>query len=152
MKRTVATLVVSCDKYQLIWPAFFHFYFKNWGHLQYKLYLGTNYCSYDDERVTTITIGQDKGYSAGVKEMLKQIDEEIVIILLDDFLIKNKLDKGVFEKCLDEFEAKHAVYLKLIDTYPMARSASNNLTAELKKNVRYMLGIRIGLYHTLLRI
>jgi hypothetical protein len=94
----IPILVISCDKYADIWEPFFSIFWKRWPDCPYPVYLGTNQKTYPDKRVTTITIGDDINWASGVLAMLDQLDCEYFILLLEDFLIKQKVQTDAIER------------------------------------------------------
>src|SRR4051812_28550474 len=79
-----AILVISCDRYADLWPHFFGCFFEYWPDCNYRLFLGTNRLRYEDPRVTTICVGEDRDYSSNLTAMLAEINEEWVIVFVED--------------------------------------------------------------------
>lgn len=83
-------VVLSCDKYNSTWPAFFGLlnrYYSN--HPKTYLITETKKCSLADE---TINIDSDI-WSERIREGLKQVQENYVLIMLDDFFLRAKVDE-----------------------------------------------------------
>jgi hypothetical protein len=93
----MAILIPSFDKYSFVWPMFFEFFKRNWGDCPFPVYLGTNFKSADLDWVTDVKIGQDTTWGLKVSNMLKQIPEEYVMIILEDFFIVEKVENNVIE-------------------------------------------------------
>lgn len=79
--------VSSCDLYCDMWPLYFHFLFKFWPDVPTPIYLLTNHLSYDDPRVVTVNVGDDKSWSDGVARGLAQVPSEYIFFFLDDFML-----------------------------------------------------------------
>jgi len=89
MKKDCAILIPSCDAYNDVWPAFFHFFFKFWPDCPFPVYLITEKIIYPDERVKTIALGKDFGWANNVTQALKQINTPYFVYFLEDvFLLK----------------------------------------------------------------
>ncbi len=139
--------MVSCDKYADLWPIFFNAYFKFWHDQSMPLYLGSNTKVYQDKRVIPIQIGEDKDYTTNLIKMLEKINTEYVIIMLEDVFLSEVVDANVINKYIDAFLEQKGIYLKLVNTYPMA----NNLNAEypignININSRYRIGMAAALW------
>ena len=62
----VPILVVSCDQYADVWPAFFELFFRHWPDCPGSVHLGTNFKAYDDPRVRMLRVGRDVTWAASV--------------------------------------------------------------------------------------
>lgn len=88
MKTDISVLVVSCDKYSDLWGPFFTLFWRYWTVPSCKVYLGSNYLIYNDPRVETIAIGEDKNWSHGLIEIVSKIDTPYIILMLEDFFFE----------------------------------------------------------------
>lgn len=87
-----AVLIVSCDKYADVWPPMLELLRRHWPDCPYPIYLGANHQTVTDPRVRSILIGDDPGWAAGVREMLRRVDSEYIILLLEDFFLTAPVD------------------------------------------------------------
>jgi hypothetical protein len=87
-----AILIVSCDKYSDIWDIFFKLFFYHWEDCNYPIYLGSNSVQFPDERINNISVGADISWGSNLRSMLTQIRENNIILLLEDFLLLEKVD------------------------------------------------------------
>lgn len=106
-------LVSSCDAYSDAWPIFFHFYFKQRGRSSLKVQLLTNHGSYQDERVNTIQVGDDRSWTDGMTTALSSIDTEYVLFLQEDFLLKAPIDNDHFDEVLLQFHQQQGLTLEI---------------------------------------
>lgn len=104
----LAVLVVSCDRYSDLWPAFIELFYKNWPDFPYQLYIGSNNARCDDKRVESICIGEDRSWTDNVREMLKKIDADYVLMLLEDFFFEEKINNDDISGLL-QFAIEHNV-------------------------------------------
>lgn len=88
----ISILVVSCDRYADLWSPFFGIFWQRWPDCPYPVYLGSNQKPYLDDRVNSITVGEDLSWATGVRRMLDQIGSSHVILFLEDFLIQRPVD------------------------------------------------------------
>lgn len=81
-------LVLSCDKYEPCWKPFFTLLDKYWeGHPKTYLVTESKKCKYCD------TINVDSNiWSVRFREALKTIDSEYVLVMLEDFFIRDYVD------------------------------------------------------------
>lgn len=89
--NNIAVVITSCDKRSVLWPIQFQALFKYWPQLKLDrsfipIYLISNFKSYDDKRVQTITVGKDISWSDNLIQSLKKIDKRYIVLLLDDYI------------------------------------------------------------------
>jgi len=90
--RDIPLLVVSCDRYSDLWDPFFGIFWRRWPDCPFQVNLVANIMKYSHPRVTTVTIGEDIGWGAGLIEALSQLSSEYVIIFLEDFFLEKLVD------------------------------------------------------------
>ncbi|MCE2717030.1 MAG: hypothetical protein ACK4V2_03850 [Pseudomonadota bacterium] len=86
----LSIVVFSCDKYQELWKPFFEMLFKSWPSLKTKnahvpIYLVANSQKYNDPRITTVNIENEKSWSDNALTVLAQVKTKYVLILLEDY-------------------------------------------------------------------
>jgi len=91
-------LVISCDRYSDLWRPFFTLFFRQWPNCPFPVFLGTNHLVYSDDRVKTITIGEDLSWATGVTSMIDRLESERVVIFLEDFLIQRPVDDAMVRR------------------------------------------------------
>lgn len=111
--NNLAILIVSCDKYADIWEPFFKIFFKEWEDIPFKIYLGSNYKKYEDKRVTNISIGEDRAWCENLEKMIKNIEEDNIMFILEDFFLTNKVNTSEIEKAFEYFKKNNIDCLKL---------------------------------------
>lgn len=85
-------VVPSCDAYNDAWPFFFHFLFRFWPEVPTPVYLISNFTTFNDPRVQTIPVGEDRQWAANVRLGLEQVPCDRVFVLLDDFFLNKPVD------------------------------------------------------------
>lgn len=100
-----AVAVLSCDNYSDVWGPFYTVFKKYWD-CPYEVYIvsETKDCGYFH------TIKTTGSWTQRIKKALEQINTDYVIILLDDFLIRNKVDQRRIDYCIGKFEPDIAVF------------------------------------------
>lgn len=94
----VSILVVSCDKYADLWDPFFALFRQRWPDCPYPVFLGSNFKRFEGEGVTTLAIGEDVAWGAGLLRMLDGIPTSHVILLLEDFFLKATVDTAAIAR------------------------------------------------------
>jgi len=123
----IPLLVVSCDRYADLWAPFFTLFWKRWPDCPYPVYLGTNFKTYPDERVTTIRIADDFSWSSGVRRMLERLGAEYVILFLEDFLIRRRVNTPKIERLVRIAQQRQLGCLRLAAQLPLAFAPSHRL-------------------------
>lgn len=140
-------MVASCDAYSDVWQFFFHFLFKFWPDVPTPIYLISNHLTYDDPRVVTITVGEDKSWTDGMARGLRQIPSEYVISFLDDFLLKQPLPLDDIFAVYDELKKRNGNWCNLKPMAPPPEDQPNALIAPLT-NIKQSAGFHSGLWRT----
>ncbi len=103
--------VFSCDFYCDMWPLFFHFLFKHWPEVPTPIYLITNHLSYDDPRVVSVKVGDDKSWTYGAERALQQIPSEYICFFLDDFMLTKPMDAARLEQAFSMLKQHNGDWL-----------------------------------------
>jgi len=144
----VVILVVSCDAYKDLWPAYFHSLFKYWPDCPYQICLGSNESEFPDSRVKPIMIGPDKEYSSNLLEMLKRVESSWIILWIEDLFISKKIDTNYISKLVNIAQENKVGYLKLDIGTPWAFTKNKNeLVGPLPKGIKYRSGIGLALWN-----
>ena len=90
----MVALILSCDKYSSLWELFFHFYEKYYpDHPETFLVCESLECPYCE----TLNISSQV-WSVRFREALAALDDDQVLVLLDDFFIRKRVDSKRIEK------------------------------------------------------
>ena len=90
--RDIPLLVVSCDRYSDLWDPFLQVFRRHWADCPFPLFLGSNHKISHDPGVTTIAIGDDRGWGAGLQSLLDRLGAEYVLLFLEDFFLEEAVD------------------------------------------------------------
>jgi len=107
-------LVASCDEYSDLWIPFFALFRRFWRDLPFKVYLGSNYRTFNDPSVKTITVGEDTNWSHGLKRMVEKIDSEYIILILEDFFLRKPVSTSDVLKCIEALKELNGYMLRLV--------------------------------------
>lgn len=101
IKDKFAVLVVSCDKYSDLWKPFFQLFWRFWPDCPFKVYLLSNHSNFSFPGVNNILVGDDVSWSDNLKNALKQIEEQYVLLFIDDLFLVDFVNN---EKILKVFK------------------------------------------------
>lgn len=113
MNQSFAVLVLSCDKYSDVWPAFFKCFRKNFPTGDWPIYLGSNTRECNEPGVVTILSGSDPDWSTSYKRILEQIPQKKVFVILEDLFLSSKVEEKVLATLVNfmfEKDANHIRY------------------------------------------
>lgn len=113
MSSDLALLVISCDKYSYVWPAFFQLLNYYWRDCPFKIYLLSNYETSSFVNVENILVGRDLSWSDNVIKGLEKITEENVLIFLEDELLTDHVDNKFIIELFNWFSVNNANCLRL---------------------------------------
>ena len=144
----ISFVVISCDRYKDLWHPFFRSYDKYWSELPFKLYLISNFESYDDERVTTIKIGEDLSYTENLINGIEQIDSLWILLWLEDCIPSKKIHINLFDDVINKAISNNNLgYLKLSNDLPLVYEPNESgLFGNIPKGVRYRSAVGMSLY------
>jgi hypothetical protein len=109
-----ALLVLSCDAYSDLWRPFFTLLRRHWPDCPFPIYLGTGELDCAEPGVTTLKSGAGRDWSGCLRDYLQQIPERHVLIMLEDFFLRRRVDTALIAHCL-EFAASHdAIQVRLL--------------------------------------
>lgn len=112
-EQELAILVLSCDKFSDAWDPFFNMAFKYWPDCPFRIYLCSETKDYRHSRVTVIKPGEKLDWSARLQWALRQISEEHILFLLEDYIFLKPVETARIERLLEVLKATNSNYLRL---------------------------------------
>ncbi len=104
----ISMVLSSCDKYEITWHPFSEQLKRYWPEFDMPIYLGTeSKCFHFDGLDIRCPLSAGKKYtqwSERLLELLKHIDSEFVLFMLDDFWLYEPVDHNSFMKILGYME------------------------------------------------
>ncbi|HET7640689.1 MAG TPA: hypothetical protein VFK47_18415, partial [Ktedonobacteraceae bacterium] len=113
-KALCSLLVLSCDAYKDLWLPFFNQFNTHWADCPYPQYLGVGGMNFSHGGVTALHSNAGRDWSQCFLDYLQQIDTEYVLVMLDDFFLRRKVESRLVTHCLDFAINKQAVQVRLI--------------------------------------
>jgi len=96
---SLAVVIASCDRYSWFWPTWYHYFSKNFG-FEYPVYLinESTPCNLDGVTQILSPVSGVEYWTKMLREAIKQIPEDDLFVLMDDFVIKEYIDIGFLYK------------------------------------------------------
>lgn len=116
-----AILVLSCDKYSHVWPAFFQAFRKYFPDCPWPVYLGSNTVEYRADGVKTLLTGDDPDWSTSYLRILKQIPEKRIFVILEDLLLASPMDSMAMKEAVGFMTQNRARHIKYFKPLPADR-------------------------------
>jgi len=113
VRQSFAVLVLSCDKYSDVWPAFFKCFRENFPAGDWPVYLGSNTKECHEPGIVTVLSGSDPDWSTSYKRILEQIPQKKIFVILEDLFLSSKVNVDEFTalvKFMFEREVNHIKY------------------------------------------
>lgn len=100
MKWDAAVVVCSYDQYCPLWEPFVHGMNKYWIDCPWKMYFITNFLE-APRGYTTIKTGKEISWGVKVKKALKEVNENIILWMMDDFWNPGKVKTNILVEFYD---------------------------------------------------
>jgi hypothetical protein len=151
--KDIAVLVVSCDRYADMWDPFFDFFRLFWSDCPYKVYLSTNIKTPKLENVTVLNTGSSSDWSSELSTAISQIPEKNIILFLEDYFIREKVDNSELKSYIDFFEVSGAAYMKLgcfsskyNELWPYETVNAFSKVGKIDKSAKYLVCLQLTLW------
>ena len=145
---SASILVASCDAYRDLWKPFFSLLQRHWPDCPYPIFLGSNRTSYQDERVKPLLVGDDVSWSSSTRLMLARLQTPYVLMLLDDFLLLERVETAELEGLLASLVRLDGAYLRLRPfPRPDVRLARFPMIGEIDIGAPYRASLQAAFWH-----
>lgn len=147
MKNNCSIIVSSCDNFSDVWEAFFTLFFRYWPDCPFKIYLISETKVYPDDRVATISLGEDKKWASNMKLTLQKIDTPYVIYFQEDYLLRSPVDTQKMLRLLDFAIKNNAGCLRLFPApKPEKKLADSPGLGEIIKGKLYSVSLQAAIW------
>lgn len=102
MSNMIPLVISSCDKCSDLWFPFFTLVKKYWEGFDRKVYLCTDSKTFEYDGIEIecpLRMYKGSTWSENLMALLKQIKEDYVLFMLDDFWLKTKVDVEQLRRC-----------------------------------------------------
>ncbi len=143
----VAILISSFDGFSDCWEPVCHGITKYWSDCPYSIFLITNTKDFTHEKVTTIKIGEDKGWANNLLMVLKQIDATYIMYFQEDYWIRERVNSSAITEYVRTMDKMELNYLRLL-AYPTPDSdfMADQRLGVLAENAPYRTALQIALW------
>ncbi|MGD0976841.1 MAG: hypothetical protein ABR875_00910 [Minisyncoccia bacterium] len=142
-----SVIVSSYDGSEDLWEPFFTLFFRYWPDCPYPIYLITNYKIYNHDRVTTIAVGEHKGWASNMRVVLKKIPTPYVMCLIEDLFIEKPVDSAYIDSLVEYIDDKKVAYIRLFPSPLPDHDFTNNLNLGLiSKGAPYRASLTAALW------
>lgn len=114
-----SVVISSFDARNDLWDPFFTLIFRYWPDCPFLIYLISNYKKYNDPRVKTISVGEDKGWATNMKITLKQISTPYVICMLDDLFLEKSTNTDRIKSLVNHARDNSIAYIGLVPFFDL---------------------------------
>lgn len=147
MQPGAAVLVASTDRYADLWEPFFTLFRRYWPDCPYPVYLGSNERTFPAPDVRAITVGEDIDWSTGFAEMVGRVEEPYALVLLEDYLLTQRVDTARIERLFGHMRSRGAACLRLMPV-PGAPDPDPELpeVGELPRGAAYRVSLQAAIW------
>jgi hypothetical protein len=109
----LAVIVLSCDKYCDLWAPFAHCFRRAWPDCPFSVYLFANQKRWEGtEGIQTVLSGEDRDWSSSIKACVQQLRQEYVLVLFDDVLLSQRVERSSLAPLLGWLARERPTYLR----------------------------------------
>lgn len=109
-----ALLVVSCDPYADLWPPFFTLLERHWPDCPFPVLLGTGETSPAPAGIKLLRSAGGKNWSRCLRDYLDAVPQPYVLMMLDDFFLRERVSTPRIVACLDFARRNRAAQVRLV--------------------------------------
>jgi hypothetical protein len=148
IEKECAIVVSSCDKYSDLWDPFFTLFFRYWPDCPFSIYLVSNTKVFDDHRVKTILVGEDKGWASNIKTIVSGLNEECILYMQEDYFLQSFVDTKKIKDLLRYMSVESVGSIRLIGSPEPKYPHSNPFGLyEVKKKEQYRVSLQGSLWN-----
>lgn len=142
-----AILISSCDNYSDLWIPFFDSFNRFWPDCSFKKYLITEIKVSNFNGVKDIVCGSNKNWSDRLHYALSQIEQEYVILFLEDFFLRSKIDNEKVVYFLKILQNQNYNFIRLIKR-PRGYLLNKDIPSlnEIHSNDNFRVSTQVGIW------
>lgn len=143
-----AILVMSCDKNISLLKIFFDFFNKNWGDCPFEIFVGLEEKREFFFNSTTI-LSQNKSFCGRLLEYINIISKPHVLIILDDFILEERVDNDKIRTLLGIMQRDNSV-ATLTCTWVDSKKDYEYMPGIMKStyNANYIVNLQVGFWNS----
>lgn len=151
MLEKISIIYNTCDKYESLWSGFFSLFNKYWPNCNNTIILNTETKQFHFKNLNIkrpINYIEGCSWSQRLLNSLDSIDTPYVVLILDDFYLKSKVDLDKLDQCVNRMEENEKIKLFTFGWQP-GPNINDNLDPnyELRgRFAKYRVNAQIGLW------
>ncbi len=107
--KNYCVMLLTCDKYDDIWPVALGEFEKHWSSYNGYVFFNTESKRYTGKTKVQLRYSEKNYEPTGpwayrLLSCLKEIEEEYVVLLLDDFILTDEVDEEELERCISHMQ------------------------------------------------
>ena len=145
----LSILILSCDKFADLWDGQVEQLNKNWGDRNIPTYIVSETVSCDYPGVQIITAGEGLEFSDRIKKALSVIATEYVLITLDDYFLKERVDNNKMQQLIDIMDDEKVDYIRLYKRPMRAQGKKHPVYPKMyriKNEITYSVNLCVGVF------
>jgi hypothetical protein len=149
-KEDCGLLIASCDTYDDLWTPFFNLLRRQWPDVPFPVYLGAGERSFLAKGVTTLHSDGGWDWSQCMIDYLDRLEHRYVLVMLDDFFLRGRVETDKVLHCLDFARLNNAVQVRLVRRPgPTQRVPGERVVGECAVALRYRLSTQAAIWDRL---
>jgi hypothetical protein len=145
-KPEYAVVVSSCDAFRDLWPVFFHFWFHEAEELPAPVYLIANRCTYVDERVRTVTVGEDRHWGSNLLTVLGQLETDYILYVQDDYLLQAPAPQEMLRQGVAFLRGTGGHFLNVYDRVVEGEATGHPDFLQILPSMKWMVHLQAALW------
>lgn len=141
-------LILSCDNNISVLNIFFRFFKENWCSCEMPIYIGLEKKKVRVEGCEVL-LSDEKHWAKRIKDYLRKIPTPNVLVILDDFIIEEKVDNNkINEFCQIMVDNPDVVNISLADIYDKKnRKTEFTNLMQRKRTGEYLVNMQVGIWN-----
>lgn len=111
----VSILIVSCDGYSDLWRPCVNLWRRHWPGCPWPLIIGAEEADFDDPTVRIVRAPKGAVWSDCVAAFLRQVESPWVLVVLEDFFLRDRVSAGRLQRLLVLAQAGELICLRLVN-------------------------------------
>jgi hypothetical protein len=144
-EASIAVIVVSCDNYSDLWPAFFFQFNRYWPECSYPVYLTSNHKTTTFPNVKNIAVGDDLSWSDNLLKALETVKEKYLLLFIEDLFLVAPVDQKHLNSVLHWAVTARPNHLRLNRSESPTHSV-NNLVGKVCSGAPYRTSTVLSLW------
>lgn len=140
-------LVISCEDYSDLWPPFVYCFQKYWPKCKWPVDIITDASDFKEIKGFQIkSYGKSLPWSDVLKKALESIDENFVLLMLEDFLLKSTINNSDLNEIITLIRINNINMFRLIPR-PAPSKIKNKKYGEIAPNEKWRVSTQAAIWN-----